>query len=1225
MKFEPAGPPRYAHQKKALRRIIETRGVHALLMEPGTGKTAVALDYLSILALKNIHDVGGIREVRALVISPKAAVDNWVLQAETYVHPGVNVWAEALGGSIKQKAETFASRGPFDFKPRGYARMKDRKQQPHRGINSDRAELLWTRGASTRRPIGPADITALGRPRLILLSTNLDTFASRASSGSGTIADTLVKAVTKFEPDVIVVDECHPAGTHVETPAGPRPIEELKVGDEVLCYNGEGVETTRITHTFKRETEEPLWALGGLKATPEHPVWTETRGFVPISDLEAGDEVVRVLRGDVLAVPGEDDATVLFEVVQQAGHVPGPAGASRTAGRPPAGDTLPAGGRFEVVGSLAGALESVSEPGGLSSWLGDDAVEAWLDDAERGKWDGVDLASAPTFTETRLGYGSRGDYRLGGTVLWLPESLQGGHRGSGDDDRGGDRWGVSSVAEGSGPAEGRVPPEDRLGRVSLHEPAGSDGPGQRRHVYNIETEAGTYIAGGYVVHNSHKIKGPSSNTSRLVARIGERTDRRMILTGTVMPHALTLDSPILTPSGWKPMGEMQVGDQVIGADGQPTEVVGVWPQGERPIFTVTFSDGSTVDCTEDHLWTVTSRGRRSRGLPPLTLPTGDLVKGRSRSRATPQEVGLFDKGGSARWAIPTVEPVDFPSKPVPLDSYLVGLLLGDGHLGHSVDFTTADEEIVKYAGAALPTGLQLTMTPGQNGSRASRYRITSGKKGGSLLGTKRGPAPNAVAVALNELGMRGLLGPEKFVPEVYLWNDRETRLGVLRGLMDADGTASVGSTSKFVTTSPRLAEGVTHLVRSLGGYVTERVEQKQPTIMPQGNISSARPQHVLLLGMPFNPFRVTRKAEQWRPRTEPKLRTIVGVEPRGIAPAQCITVSAPDGLFVTQDFVATHNSPMDVFAQWRFLKTTAFGEIRDGERQRASFTGFQRKYGVMGGFMGREVVSYRNLDEMQAIMADNATVVRKEDALDLPQMTDTVIPITLSSAEQRAYEDMKKNLAASLASGQLATAPNKLAQMMRLRQITSGHLPDGNGAVAQVGTSKVDAINSLVTDTLAGEKRVVVFGVFRQEIADIEAAISNARGEPTDVIVITGDTAPDERLSIRRRFGSSDPRRIVLIAQVKTISLSVNELVTASHAVFATLSLQRDDLVQARDRLNRIGQTRPCTFWYPLARGTVDEITYRSHQGRTDLEAAVLEHVREADGESSTPPPPLPA
>lgn len=854
MKFEPAGPPRYAHQKKALRRIIETRGVHALLMEPGTGKTAVALDYLSILALKNIHDVGGIREVRALVISPKAAVDNWVLQAETYVHPGVNVWAEALGGSIKQKAETFASRGPFDFKPRGYARMKDRKQQPHRGINSDRAELLWTRGASTRRPIGPADITALGRPRLILLSTNLDTFASRASSGSGTIADTLVKAVTKFEPDVIVVDECHPAGTHVETPAGPRPIEELKVGDEVLCYNGEGVETTRITHTFKRETEEPLWALGGLKATPEHPVWTETRGFVPISDLEAGDEVVRVLRGDVLAVPGEDDATVLFEVVQQAGHVPGPAGASRTAGRPPAGDTLPAGGRFEVVGSLAGALESVSEPGGLSSWLGDDAVEAWLDDAERGKWDGVDLASAPTFTETRLGYGSRGDYRLGGTVLWLPESLQGGHRGSGDDDRGGDRWGVSSVAEGSGPAEGRVPPEDRLGRVSLHEPAGSDGPGQRRHVYNIETEAGTYIAGGYVVHNSHKIKGPSSNTSRLVARIGERTDRRLILTGTVMPH-----------------------------------------------------------------------------------------------------------------------------------------------------------------------------------------------------------------------------------------------------------------------------------------------------------------------------------------------------------------------------------SPMDVFAQWRFLKTTAFGEIRDGERQRASFTGFQRKYGVMGGFMGREVVSYRNLDEMQAIMADNATVVRKEDALDLPQMTDTVIPITLSSAEQRAYEDMKKNLAASLASGQLATAPNKLAQMMRLRQITSGHLPDGNGAVAQVGTSKVDAINSLVTDTLAGEKRVVVFGVFRQEIADIEAAISNARGEPTDVIVITGDTAPDERLSIRRRFGSSDPRRIVLIAQVKTISLSVNELVTASHAVFATLSLQRDDLVQARDRLNRIGQTRPCTFWYPLARGTVDEITYRSHQGRTDLEAAVLEHVREADGESSTPPPPLPA
>lgn len=917
MKFVPKGPKRYVHQRRILRRIIETKGVCALLCEPGTGKTAPTLDYLSILALKSPTVVGGDREIRALVISPKAAVDNWVIQAEKYVHDGVNVWAEALGGSIVQKAETMRSRGPEVYRPRRVARKKDAAQLPHRGLNADRAELLYARGSEG--PVhGPADLT--GKPRLILLSMNYDTFASRASRGSTTMADVLMEAVKRFKPDVIVCDEMH------------------------------------------------------------------------------------------------------------------------------------------------------------------------------------------------------------------------------------------------------------------------------------------------------KLKGPGSNTSRLIARVGSLSRRRIGLTGTVMPHALTLDSPILTPSGWKPMREMQVGDQVIGADGQTTEVVGVWPQGERRIFTVTFSDGSTVDCTEDHLWTVTSRGRRSRGLPPLTIPTGDLSKGRSRSRVTSQEVGLFDKGGAARWAIPTVDPVDFPNRPVPIDPYLMGLLLlGDGHFGHPVDFTTADEEIVKYAEAALPSGLQLTITPGQNGSRASRYRITSGKKGGSLPGAKRGPAPNAVAVALDELGLRGLRGPDKFVPEVYLWNDRETRLGVLRGLMDADGTSSVGSTSKFVTTSPRLAEGVKHLVRSLGGYVSERVEQKSPQVMPQGHSSEALPQHVLLFGMDLNPFRLSRKADAWRRRrTESKLRTIVAVEPKGTAPAQCITVNAEDGLFITKDFVVTHNSPMDVFAQWRFVQPTAFGayDPRTNRRKRATFGEFQRRFGVMGGFMGREVVRYINLDEMQAIMADNSIVVKKEDALDLPQAVDVVIPVVLSAKEQRIYAEMKSDLAVTLGDTQgQSSVPNRLTQMLRLRQITAGHLPNDSGEVQSIGDSKVSTIASIAHDTLEGENRIVVFAVFRHEIEELRRVLSRSG---TEVQVIDGNTSDQERLRIRKRFGDTEkyPERIILVAQIKTISLSVNELVTANNAIFASLSQQRDDLIQARDRLNRIGQKRKMTFWFPLARGTVDEVIYRSHEDRTNLEAAVLKHVQ---------------
>jgi SNF2 family DNA or RNA helicase len=302
------------------------------------------------------------------------------------------------------------------------------------------------------------------------------------------------------------------------------------------------------------------------------------------------------------------------------------------------------------------------------------------------------------------------------------------------------------------------------------------------------------------------------------------------------------------------------------------------------------------------------------------------------------------------------------------------------------------------------------------------------------------------------------------------------------------------------------------------------------------------------------------------------------------------------------------HSPMDVFGQWRFLDPYAFGEPQpDGSVKQMTWEDFQTTYRRMGGFMGKEVKGYQNLDRMQSIMARNAVVARKADALDLPPTTDVVIPVALSPEETRAYAEMKTMLSTSLADGTLTVADNRLVQMLRLRQVTSGHLPgDGSGPVHVIGTSKVDTIKSLVEDTLAGEKRIVIFCLFSAEIAMLAKALT-AKG--TEVMVIQGGTLAKERLAMRLRFGSASPARIVMIAQIKTMSLAVNELVTASHAIFGSLSQQRDDLEQAKARLDRQGQTKPVTFWYALAPGTVDEVIYKSHQDRTDLENAMLRHV----------------
>src|SRR5690606_22907187 len=115
--------------------------------------------------------------------------------------------------------------------------------------------------------------------------------------------------------------------------------------------------------------------------------------------------------------------------------------------------------------------------------------------------------------------------------------------------------------------------------------------------------------------------------------------------------------------------------------------------------------------------------------------------------------------------------------------------------------------------------------------------------------------------------------------------------------------------------------------------------------------------------------------------------------------------------------------------------------------KRSTFDSFKSRFAVMGGYMGHEVVGYRNLDELQRIMGKRASVARKADALGLPPVIEVVVPVILSPAEKAAYNEMKKQLASQLVGGVQATATNRLTQGLRLRQITAGHLPDDLGNI----------------------------------------------------------------------------------------------------------------------------------------------------------------------------------
>ncbi|WP_343069133.1 SNF2-related protein [Hymenobacter citatus] len=347
--------------------------------------------------------------------------------------------------------------------------------------------------------------------------------------------------------------------------------------------------------------------------------------------------------------------------------------------------------------------------------------------------------------------------------------------------------------------------------------------------------------------------------------------------------AQPLHANILTPTGWKQMGDMQVGDVVVNSAGGHSRVTGVFPQGEKEIFRVTFTDGATAECCAEHLWAVQSPVQKYRG-------QGYQVKALETLRHD-----LQDRHGNTKWFVPMVAPVSFAPQPIPIDPYFLGLLLGDGCFRqNSISLSTADVEIVNYAAAALPDGLRVR-------SKEGSYDHVFVKDVGWT---------NALMQRIKELGLKGQGSKDKFIPEAYLFNDAATRLSVLQGLMDTDGYVSAtGDVCQFTSVSTGLIAGVTFLVQSLGGTV--RQSSKVPTYSHNGEQRTGLLAYTLTLSLPPHlvPFRLQRKAILYRPKTKYQpYRGIKSVELVGTMLAQCISVDAPDRLYVTDNFVLTHNT-----------------------------------------------------------------------------------------------------------------------------------------------------------------------------------------------------------------------------------------------------------------------------------------------------------------------------
>lgn len=343
--------------------------------------------------------------------------------------------------------------------------------------------------------------------------------------------------------------------------------------------------------------------------------------------------------------------------------------------------------------------------------------------------------------------------------------------------------------------------------------------------------------------------------------------------------ALSPDTLVPTPDGWKTMDDLQEGDKVFDENGRIRYVVATAEWADRPRYKLTFSSGDSIIADENHLWATSTAKERYHGEGKLSL----------RSTKEIADTVISNTNKTSNHAIRRCMPLEYSSQYLPIEPYILGFWLGDGSSRGGV-ITNNEIEAGKYfaeAGYGVSQSVNRT-------SFNWRLESANGKwQTGNL----------SEALRTNNLLMN------KHIPRAYLESSTSQRLNLLRGLMDSDGYVDKFGRCEFYTTLPHLAEGVQELIRTLGGNA--KIVQKMP-------IGERDPGKLLRYIVKFNmeetPVRLERKVNRFiaedRPkRTARKWHYITKVEKIGTGPTKCIQVDSPSGLFLaSKSCIPTHNS-----------------------------------------------------------------------------------------------------------------------------------------------------------------------------------------------------------------------------------------------------------------------------------------------------------------------------
>lgn len=296
------------------------------------------------------------------------------------------------------------------------------------------------------------------------------------------------------------------------------------------------------------------------------------------------------------------------------------------------------------------------------------------------------------------------------------------------------------------------------------------------------------------------------------------------------------------------------------------------------------------------------------------------------------------------------------------------------------------------------------------------------------------------------------------------------------------------------------------------------------------------------------------------------------------------------------------NNAIDIYSQYRFLDPTVFGK---------NFYQFRNRYAIMGGFNRRQIVGYKDMDDLIRREHSIAFRITKEEAIDLPEQTFEVRHIQMDKKLADLYQRIKRDSYAEIETGGQITATTVLTKLLRLQQLAGGFLVTDDAAKPQlVSTAKLEALSDIVQDYVVdGGKKLVIFARFVPEVKAIIDLMKKVLPDRKKAVSIYGEIKKEDRGAIVQQF-QSDPDTVVFVGQIDTAGTGVT-LTAADTCVYYSKNFNYAAYEQSLSRIHRIGQRNTCTYIDLVMEKTVDEMINRALAKKEDIAKTVVDNWRD--------------